>query len=85
MLASLAPAHFLKRLFVQSEAESGKFGEVSTFLHLAVIIQPITMYDHHLCLHGTPQLVPPEDRVHRKFPCRSIPCIRTAGETLQCW
>ena len=24
------------RLFVQSEAESGKFGEVSTFLHLAV-------------------------------------------------
>lgn len=36
MFASLTPAHFLKRLFVQSEAESGKFGEVSTFLHLAV-------------------------------------------------
>ena len=37
-LASLVPAHFLKRLFVQSEAESEKFGEVSRILHLAVIV-----------------------------------------------
>jgi hypothetical protein len=35
-LASFVPASFLKRLFVQSEAESRNFGEVSRVLHLAV-------------------------------------------------
>ena len=34
--ASPAPTCFLKRLFVQSEAESRKFAEVSRVLHLAV-------------------------------------------------
>ena len=36
-LASPAPACFLKRLFVQSEAESINFREVPRVLHLAVI------------------------------------------------
>ena len=36
-LASPAPACFLKRLFVQSEAESRNFWEVPRVLHLAVI------------------------------------------------
>jgi len=35
VFASLTPAHFLKRLFIQSE-ESGKFGDVSRVLHFAV-------------------------------------------------
>ena len=38
VFVSLTPAHFLKRLFIQSEAESGKFGEVSRVLHFAVTI-----------------------------------------------
>ena len=37
-LASPAPASFLKRLFVQSEAESRNFREVPGVLHLAVTI-----------------------------------------------
>ena len=37
-LASPAPACFLKRLFVQSEAESRNFREVPRVLHLAVNI-----------------------------------------------
>ena len=37
-LASPAPACFLKRLFVQSEAESRNFREVPRVLHLAVIV-----------------------------------------------
>jgi len=36
VFASLMPTHFLKQLFIQSEAESGKFGEVSRVLHFAV-------------------------------------------------
>ena len=35
VFVSLTPAHFLKRLFIQSE-ESGKFGDVSRVLHFAV-------------------------------------------------
>ena len=35
-IASFIPASFLKRLFVQSEVELEKFGEVSRNLHLAV-------------------------------------------------
>ena len=37
--ASFIPASFLKWLFVQSEAELEKFGEVSRNLHLAVNIK----------------------------------------------
>ena len=36
VFASLMSTHFLKWLFIQSEAESGKFGEVSRVLHFAV-------------------------------------------------
>ena len=35
MLASLAPAHFLKQSFVQYEAESGKKGKVPRVLDLS--------------------------------------------------